>query len=256
MLLAVVPAVPQEPIRIAVNDPRPVAAAVTAIEKHFGRAITYEDTRYIHPSDIVDITDRISRSPDKSKRLFGMRWGAIEVSLVPRSATTEGQIEELLAAVLAEHTKAGNTGEFRVEAGAGVHHVIPLAFKDESGATSRLTPALDVPITLARREQSAYEAIQSTLAAVTEASGMPLEPGTGTWGNLFFQRRVTLEAHNEPARSVLWRLLQSIKPDLSWKLFCGAGDDRHCAFNIHAIRPNPRPSPSRLRAFQLPASSF
>jgi hypothetical protein len=49
-LLAVALGFPQEPIRISVNDPRPVAAAVAAIEKHFGRAITYEDTRYVHPS--------------------------------------------------------------------------------------------------------------------------------------------------------------------------------------------------------------
>jgi hypothetical protein len=236
-LLAAALGFPQEPIRISVRDGRPVAAAAMAIEKHFGRAITYEDTLYLHPSEIVDVTDKFSRSPDKSKRLFGMRPGVIEVSLVPRAATPGAQIEEVLAAVLAEHMRAGNAGEFRVENGLEVHHVVATAFKDASGATSRLAQPLDTRLTFARREQSAYEAIQSTLAAVTAASGVRVEPGTGTWGNLFFQRRVTTEARNEPARKVLWRLLQAIRSDLSWQLLCGAKDP-NCAFNIYAIRPS------------------
>ena len=55
--------------------------------------------------------------------------------------------------------------------------------------------------------------------------------------NLFLQRRVTAEARNEPARDVLWRVLQSIRPDLSWKLFCDIGESG-CALNIHIVKPN------------------
>ena len=43
------------PILIHVVDyPRPVAAAVLQVEKHFGWVVTYEDTSYVHPDDIVD----------------------------------------------------------------------------------------------------------------------------------------------------------------------------------------------------------
>ena len=124
----------QSSIHIKVYDPRPVAAAVAEVEKHFGRVVTYEDTRYVHPSDIVDVTEQYSRDPDRSKRLLGMRSGAIEVEQVSRPIGVDAQIEELLAEVLAQHTKAGNAGAFRIQPEAGVHHVVPVAFKGLSGA--------------------------------------------------------------------------------------------------------------------------
>jgi hypothetical protein len=235
--------VAQEPIRISVSDPRPVAAAVAEVEKRFGRAITYEDTRYVHPSDIVDVTDQVSRSPDRSKRLFGMRTSAITLSWVPPPVSVDAQIEQLLGEVIAEHTRAGNPGEFRVQAGAAVHHVIPTAFKDATGRVVPLTPPLDTRLTLYRPEESAYEAVSAVLAEVTSLSGVKIGEGIGVGGNLFFQRRVTVQARDETARDVLWRLLQSLRPDLSWKLLCDVGEKGSCAFNVHAVRSSRAQTP-------------
>ena len=230
----------QSRIHIEVYDPRPVAAAVAEVEKRFGRVITYEDTRYVHPSDIVDVTEKYSRNPDRSKRLLVMRSGAIELMHVPRPVSVDAQIEELLAEILAHHTKAGNAGEFRVHPGAGVHHVVPMTFKGVSGAMEGITPVLDTPITFAKTEETAYEMVARIVAAVTAGSGMKLGPGMFPT-NLFIQRRVTAEARNEPARDVLWRMLQSVRPDLSWKLLCSVGENGSCALNIHIVKPSPSP---------------
>ena len=242
----------QSSIHIKVYDARPVAAAVAEVEKRFGRVITYEDTRYVHPSDIVDVTEKYSRSADRSKRLLVMRSGAIEVEQVPRPIRVDAQIDELLAEVLGHHTKAGNAGEFRVLPGAGVHHVVPVAFKGLTGAMESLTPLLDTPITFAKTEETAYEMALRIVAAVAAGTGMKLEPGMMPT-NLFLQRRVTGEARNEPARVVLWRVLQSIRPDLSWRLLCGVGESGSCALNIHIVKPNPDP---RVPSPETRAPSF
>ena len=63
-------------------------------------------------------------------------------------------------------------------------------------------------------------------------SGLNVGPGQVPI-NLFFQKRVRVEAENEKARDVLWRALQSIDPALSWQLLCGVDDT--CALNIHLI---------------------
>ena len=234
----------QSSIHIKVYDPRPVAAAVTEVEKRFGRVITYEDTRYVHPSDIVDVTEKYSRSADRSKRLLVMRSSAIELTHEPRALSVDAQIEELLAEILTHHTKAGNAGEFRIQPGAGVHHVLPVAYKGLTGAMEGLTPLLDTPITFAKTEEAAYEMVLRIVAAVAAGTGMKLGPGMMPT-NLFFQRRIIAEARNEPARDVLWRVLQSIRPDLSWKLLCSVGESGSCALNIYFMKPNPEPSPSR-----------
>ena len=165
-----------------------------------------------------------------------MRTGAIEVSWVPRPVSVDAQIEELLTEVFVQHIKAGNVGEFRVQPGAGVHHVIPTAFKDATGRVVPLTPPLDTRLTLYRPEESAFDAVSAILDEVTSASGVKIEIGTGVGPNLFFQRRFTVQARDEPARDILWRLLQSLRPDLSWALLCDVGEQGSCAFNVRAVR--------------------
>lgn len=70
---------------------------------------------------------------------------------------------------------------------------------------------------------------------ITTVSGHTVNPGTMPM-NLLLQARVTVGAENEIARAVLWRALQSIRPDLSWQLLCEVGDRGACALNIHIVR--------------------
>lgn len=64
----------QQPIQIHVIDyPRSVAAAVLQIEERFGWVVTYEDVRYVHPSDIVDVTEQVRRDGKMTDRVLGMR---------------------------------------------------------------------------------------------------------------------------------------------------------------------------------------
>ena len=228
-------AAPQEPLRVHVNVPRPIAAAADAVEAHFGRVVTYEDTRYIHPEDIVDVTDEVSRSPDRSKRILAMRRERIDVEYVPAGGTTDDQVAAALDEILASARRTRNIGDFRVDRVSGGFHVVPVAIKGRSGAREPYAPLLDTPITLWREEGTIARAMERITADVSERTGLRLVRGVEPT-NLFVQRHVTLEANNERARDVLWRVLQSVRPDLSWRLLCSVGEKGECALSVHFLR--------------------
>lgn len=226
----------QKPFTIEVRDyPRAVAAAVRQVEKQFGRVITYEDTLYVHPEDIVDVTEQYSRDADRSKRILGMKPDNIKVTYAPRPGSVDDQVEEVLHEVLAQSRAAGNTGDFRIESVPGGYHVIPVAMKGKRGGIETYTSPLDTRITLAPQQRSGLEAMILLAQVITEASGRKVGPGTMPMGRLD-RARVILEANNDRAREVLWRVLQSIGPDLSWQVLCDVGEGAACALNVYPVR--------------------
>lgn len=228
----------REPIRIRVIDrPRPVYAAVLQIEERFGWVVTYEDTRYLHPSDIVDVTERVRRDGKMSDRVLGMRNGTIDFTYEPQpGATIDEQVGAILQETVARSRAGGNTGDFRVDWVSGGYHVVPIAMKGKSGAMEPFESPLEARITLPYRQEDALQAMLRIVQAITRTSGITVNRGVMP---LSMERtRVALEAHNDPARDVLWRTIQSISPNLSWELLCGARDNGTCHLSIHGVRRN------------------
>ena len=225
----------QRSIHIAVsNTPRPVSAAVEQVERLFGQRVTYEDVAYVHPDDMRDVTSEIRRDGRTSPKIFAMRSGSIDIEYTPARESAVAQVGAILDRVVAQSKAIGNAGEFRVERVDGGHHVIPVAVKGRSGQIEPFIPLLDTRITLERREESGMNAFLRIVGAVAGTSGRALEPGLSPT-NRFFQRSVTLGADKEPARDVLWRALNELGGDLSWKLLCGAGNSPTCALNVHLV---------------------
>ena len=52
-------------IKLSVKDPRPVAEAILKLEDQYGWVITYEDSRFVHDSEIVDVALKVRRDLDK-----------------------------------------------------------------------------------------------------------------------------------------------------------------------------------------------
>lgn len=226
----------QQPVHIeVVRYPRPVAAAVLQVEKHFGQVVTYEDTLYLHPSEIEDVTELVRRDGNMARRVFQMRGGSINLVYTPRQAGVEAQVGEVLQEVLAASRAAGNAGDFRVERALGAHHVVPVTIKNRSGLIQPYTALLDTHITLPDRKENGVEFLSRIARAVTTASGRTLSPGTMPINRLL-QARIAVDASRGRARDVLWRTLQSIGHDLSWQLLCGVGESATCTVNIHLVQ--------------------
>ena len=221
-------------VRISVrHQPRPVAAAVLQTEQHFGYVVTYEDVTYMHPDDIVDVTEQVRRDSRLDKRVLVMRSGTIELDVTPHPGRTDAQVGEVLNEIIARSRAAGNTGDYRAERVDGGYHVVPIAARGKSGAMEAYQSLLATPISMPARDESALEMISRLVETIAAASGRKLGPGMIPV-NRFHQTRVRVEARNERARDVLWRALQSIDRQLSWQLLCGVGEDG-CALNIHPV---------------------
>jgi hypothetical protein len=229
------PALAQEPIRINVNDARPVSAAVAEVEKRFGRIVTYEDASYVHPDDIVDVAEQVRRDGDVARSILVMRHGLIDVTFVPPAAPIDAQMRGLLRAILAASEKAGNAGDFRLESRPGAFHVVPTGRKGLSGAWEPYTSPLDARITLPCTSEKAAQFMERFARAVSVATGRRIWTGMFPT-NLFVRTDARACGVAENARDMLWRALQSIRRDLlSWRLLCEVGEAGSCAINIHGV---------------------
>src|SRR5690242_18095603 len=70
-------------IKLTVEDPRPVAKAIETLEGEYGWVITYEDPRYVHDSEVADVTLKVRRDLDQFKpgeapKVFAPAGGLLE----------------------------------------------------------------------------------------------------------------------------------------------------------------------------------
>ena len=213
-----------------VNKPRPVSEAVLQLQKQLGYVVTYEDTIYRFPGDIVDVAKQVRRD-GKDIPVLVMRGGTIRLRHTPRASTIAGQAEELLQEIVTRSRQAGNIGDFQVEPAVNGYHVVPVQARTVKGVEERYESPLESRITMEPRDESAYEMVSRFVDVVSKASGQPVEPGL--MPPRLHTIGVTVDARNDKARDVLWRALQSINPTLSWQLLCVPV--KPCALNIHPV---------------------
>lgn len=213
-----------------VNKPRPVSEAVLQLQKQLGYVVTYEDTAYRFPGDIIDVTRQVRRD-GKDIPVLAMRSGTIHFRYSPRASTLAGQVEEVLQEIVTRSRRAGNIGDFQVEPAVNGYHVVPVQAKNRKGVEEPYQSPLESRITMDSRDESAYAMISRLIDVVSQASGQPVE--AGLIPPHLLRVGATVDARNDKARDVLWRALQSINPGLSWQLLCGP--EGPCALSIHPI---------------------
>jgi hypothetical protein len=221
-------------LRIQVDDPRPMSAAVLEVERRFGVVVTYEDTSYVASEDIVDVTAQVRRDGRMSERVRVMRGGPFAFTPVAASALAGNQIETVLDEMVEYWNRAGGSGKFAVEHVDGGHHVMPRARRGVAGAIEPYTSPLDVNIQLSSQDRDGVQTLEELSKAISAASGRRVFVGAAPVAGLR-RRTVALGADNETARRVLWRTLQSIDTSLSWQLLCGVGEEASCAINVHPV---------------------
>jgi hypothetical protein len=218
---------------------RPVAKAVEMLEAKYGRIITYEDPRYIHPSDVKDVTLEVRRDLDKYKpgeapKVLIPRGGALDVVLSNISGSIgDAEVMKMVQQILDRQAVSGLAGRFRVEKSENAMHVIPTAIKNQNGVLVSEAPVLDALISISAREQSTYDKMRSLCDAVSRATNVRVELGTVPT-NLLEQHRDLQGANRQKARDVLISLLKSLKgkSNLSWQLFYDPGYKAY-ALNLH-----------------------
>lgn len=224
-------------VRLSVQDPRPVAEAILKMETKYGWAITYEDPRYVHESEIANETEFHKYRPRPGEpRVPIPKGGTLAIDYdVTRDTELPPDREIVIQQLLDTNSATGNAGRFRIERDGEMLHVIPTADKGSTGAFTRHESVLDAVITLPEEERSGPKKLRAICDAITQATKIRVVVGTFP-ANVLFQYHDRRGAMSEKARDVLVDLLNSAKQgqSLSWRLLYDP-DMKEYWLNIHLV---------------------
>lgn len=233
-----------EKINLSIEDPRPVAKAVEILEARCGCIITYEDTQYLHPSEIADVTLQVRKDLDKfppgqAPKVLIPKPSALALQYDEVALKDPGGVAGVVNQLLEAHSARGNAGRFRLETDGQTIHVIPTASKNKDGAMIPQASVLDTVIFLPAEERTGMETLEAICRAVSQATNIHVGVGTIPL-NLFLRDRYRQEVNSGKARDVLIDLLKTLQGpnQLSWRLLYDPGD-KTFALNIHGVRRLP-----------------
>jgi hypothetical protein len=225
-------------VRLSVEDPRPVAAALLKMETKYGWAITYEDPRYVHEGEIAnEVEFRKYRSRPGEPKVAIPKGGSLSVDYdVAADSDLPSNPELVIQKILDANSAAGNAGRFRIERDGELLHVIPTVDRDRTGAFTPHESVLDAVINLPEEERSGPKKLQAISDAITKATSVRVVVGTFPT-NVLFQYHDRRAAVGEKARDVLVHLLNSAKhgQDLSWRLLYDPEVNQYW-LNIHLVQ--------------------
>jgi hypothetical protein len=248
--LVLAPGVRAQTGSIAVSDPRPLAKAADELERLSGVPIHYEDVRYSHPSDVVDVTEQVARPEGRAKypnvRILIPRGGDLRV--VPDVDKATGKVKNLdaaLAELLSAHVGNGLPGVYAARNVNGAHIIVPKKVLQKNGALQPVSSVLDSPIDFPFQSRTALETLEIILSDVSTKSGYKVSLGTAPLRGLALMT-VSLGATSESAQSVLLRLLEKSPVTLSYRLFYSPSQNYYL-FNVHVLgssEPPQQPAPA------------
>jgi len=229
-----------------ISGVRPVADSVLAIERAYLVPINYEDIRYVTPE--IGLTSRTLMQD----------WTATlrsDVTFQSPFADRKKAARDALTDLLAHYERAtGYSNVFAVLDNGDSLALVPTHSPNGGGGMETITPILATRITLPAENRSAAALITAIGEQVSQATGKPLVAGTPPQP-LFDGDQTSIGASNEPARSVLARLLKEVpvgymsEPNLAGgvhpvpttfasQVLCEHDD--MCAINVHVIQPQGR----------------
>jgi len=229
---------PTKRVALNVNEGRPVAAAVRALNEHQAIVVTYEDPRYEFQVDIKDVTLEVRNPeapPNPAARVLVPRGGPLALDFTVSRTTNElASPTETLQQILNAAERNGTGGRFEVEQSDRAFHVVPKAIRNARGAWIEQGSILDAPITIPSGEMSSFQMLTAFCAAVSEATGASVHVGVVPL-NSFNRHGGLIKADKERARDVLARILESVSDRLTWYLLYDPGGKFGYALNISTV---------------------
>jgi hypothetical protein len=206
------------------NHSRPVLKAILDLTTTYGYVITYEDPVYVYQGDLKDRTqlrkDLKGFAPGQAPKVSIPQGGSLQLML-PGGAMSEEGMYALLQQLVGSWNSSDQGGaHFAVEEDGAVFHVVPTGVRDQSGNWQSVESIMTTPISLPahkRTEDQTFDAICSELSASAHIKVHSIPNGGLVFGTPQ-TARLTLEAYDEPAESVLMRAIKMTGQKRSWYL--------------------------------------
>ncbi|HZT39145.1 MAG TPA: hypothetical protein VFA28_14730 [Bryobacteraceae bacterium] len=191
---------------LMVDSGRPVDLAAITLAEQYGIVVSVEDPPYIYREDIKDVTAEVSRDRTPPNRVLVPKGGRLEVTFDLGAHGAPANVRAVLQR-LVDAANAAFPFAYRIDETQGALALVPTRTRDVLGRVVEITPLMDRRVTIARGARTMIETARlmtDALAAQTmHVSCCQSVVGGVPWG----LPMITFEAHDEPARSVLRRLI-------------------------------------------------
>jgi len=173
---------------------RPMSGAVIALGEQLQCAITYEDPPLEFAGDLRPVCP--------GSLMLGHRRGRISFSY-----QKTGNTLEIIRQLLAQHSAAGNAGDFTVIQTGDIYNVIPIRYRNKAGKPVEHHSVFDTRISISLQDTNLQYAMEAICKAVSKANSR-FNLGLGqTPLNAFLRMPYSREIVDEPARDVINEIL-------------------------------------------------
>jgi hypothetical protein len=186
---------------------RPVSQAIDVLTAQCKCVITYEDPKY-RADNVVDATERLSRSPAKTSRVYIPQGSPFLLAVASTAAVRDAHdLTPAVNALLAAYHGTGPDIRFRLDASDAVLHVVPAAGS-----------VLNASVSMVENQASAEDMIAALLRTLSSSTNEQIAMGLAPMTHLK-QSAVRISANGETGQSVLTRILAATGRKVSWRLF-------------------------------------
>jgi hypothetical protein len=209
-----------ETVHLSANDPRPLAQALDALQKKYGWLVNYEDPQYVSKLDLVEVTNPPQhRNAHSDVKVPYPAGGAFSLDfpngVAPNSPPDEQAALQLLVDT---YNRSNNPGRFELRKTAEQKFdIVGSSAHDVKGNISQQTILLDLPITLADQQRSAFKTLEQICLQVTERRHIKV--AVGVFPMSLRTTMVKVGAAKLPARTVLSATLAATGRKLVWRMF-------------------------------------
>jgi hypothetical protein len=240
-IYAQAPEVPTNVETINVNNARPIAATLLALQKKYGLPISYEDPEYSHPFDMKDVTESVRKDyfamGGSAPRVVVPRGGPFKFQFAVKDDKPDEDTKILIRRMLAEYSAQGGQ-VFEIQERATEQHgtqwqIIPVRFRNPAGQFVDQPALLDNIISIPTGKMTGLGMLGRICDQLSQLSGRRVGIGTVPL-NMLGNYQGEFEATNERARDVLADLLDKrfSGAPMVWELFY---DPKGYALNIHIV---------------------
>jgi hypothetical protein len=221
--------------KLMVDSGRPLDSAAITLSEQAGVLVNVEDPLYLYKDDVKDVTGEVSRAPQPSLGVLVPRGGPMEVSF---RTGPDGKPEDVRALLesLRQAANARFPFAFRLDEDEGSWTFVPTRTRDVEGRRTQVAPLLDRRVTIASGTRMVREHVNLLMEDLSKQTGAHVSCcQAGIAGVPWGMESILFEAHDEPARHVLLRLIRATRGQYYWLMRCDPGGGS-CFINLQLQR--------------------
>jgi hypothetical protein len=224
---------------LTVDSARPLDSAAKTLARRYGIIVNSEDPEYLYSGDMKDVTAEVARTMRPGVRVFVPRGERLEVSFPVQPDGSPQDVRGMLQAVV-DAANVQFPFAYRLEVVGDAYTFVPTKTRDVQGRVVTVPALLDRKVTISRGVRSIIEHAKLMTDSLSAETGFHVSCCQGAiagypWG----MEVVDFEARDEPARSVLTRLMRSVRGRYYYLERCdpiSLGRETWCFINVEGLR--------------------